>query len=386
MRNLSDTIARLAAFKHMKQPAQPSPSVDRLAYLGPFGSNPGALKGRIYIPKRPAAAMPLVVVLHGCTQSAAQYDAGTGWSMLAEEAGFALLFPEQGQANNLNRCFNWFQPSDFQRDQGEALSIRQMIDHMVATHSIDRSRVYVTGLSAGGAMALVMLADYPELFAGGAIIAGLPYGVATTIPGAFDVMRAHGLPDGPALRKLLPDATPSTGWPTVSVWQGTGDQTVSAANADAIIEQWRGVHQVAAKPDDVSKDGRVTRRVWHDARGDIRLEQVLIAGMGHGTPIDDKGPDALGAAGPFILDVGLSSTRLIAARWGLTAEHAASSTATTPHALDPDELLVTTEMPVQPQADDRQRNGTTAPNRSAREDVGGIRKVIEDALRQAGLM
>ncbi|SHE49791.1 esterase, PHB depolymerase family [Kaistia soli DSM 19436] len=387
MRNLSDTIARLAAFKAMKQPAAPSATDDRLSDLGPFGSNPGALKGRIYLPKRRSKPMPLVVVLHGCTQSAAGYDAGTGWSVLADEAGFALLFPEQVQANNLNGCFNWFQSSDFKRDQGEALSIRQMIERMATTYPIDRSRIYVTGLSAGGAMALVMLADYPELFAGGAIIAGLPYGVATTIPGAFDTMRAHGLPDGPALRRLLPDAEPATGWPTLSVWQGTGDRTVGAANADAIIEQWRGVHQVAAEPDEVVKSGRLTHRTWRDTGGGICLEQLLIAGMGHGTPIDDKGPDALGAAGPFILDVGIASTRLIAERWGLTEENATSDVQTRARVLEPDEMLVSAEMPMRddPSARRQGTNGAKAEP-AGHQGAGGIRKVIEDALRQAGLM
>ena len=108
-----------------------------------------------------------------------------------------MLFPEQQRANNANLCFNWFVPEDIRRDSGEALSIRQMIEATVVAHGIDRRRIFVTGLSAGGAMASVMLATYPEIFAGGAIIAGLPYGSAATIPEAFDRMRGHGGPVGP---------------------------------------------------------------------------------------------------------------------------------------------------------------------------------------------
>ncbi|TIL83807.1 MAG: PHB depolymerase family esterase, partial [Mesorhizobium sp.] len=113
-------------------------------------------------------AAPLVVVLHGCTQTAAGYDDGSGWSQLADQEGFTLLFPEQQRANNPNLCFNWFVPGDTKRNGGEALSIRQMIGAVVVEYGLDRKRIFITGLSAGGAMTSVMLACYPEVFAGGA--------------------------------------------------------------------------------------------------------------------------------------------------------------------------------------------------------------------------
>src|SRR5436190_14254356 len=153
-----------------------------------FGSNPGALRMFSYLPPQLSAECALVVVLHGCTQNAAGYDHGAGWSTLAERFGFALLLPEQQHSNNPNGCFNWFQAGDNERGHGEALSIRQMIEKMVSDHGIDRTRVFVTGLSAGGAMTSVMLATYPEVFAGGAIIAGLPYGAANNVQQAFENM------------------------------------------------------------------------------------------------------------------------------------------------------------------------------------------------------
>ncbi|RVD47672.1 PHB depolymerase family esterase, partial [Mesorhizobium sp. M7A.F.Ca.ET.027.03.2.1] len=104
---------------------------------------------------------PLVVVLHGCTQNAAGYDRHSGWSQLADEGGFALLYPEQQRANNPNLCFNWFLPADTARDRGEVFSIRQMIETMVVAHGLDRKQIFVTGLSAGGAMAAAMIATYP---------------------------------------------------------------------------------------------------------------------------------------------------------------------------------------------------------------------------------
>ncbi|MDP1910436.1 MAG: PHB depolymerase family esterase, partial [Hyphomicrobium sp.] len=160
----------------------------RLKELNEFGSNPGNLIVRTFVPDTIKPNAPLVVVLHGCTQNAALYDTGSGWSDLAEREGFALLYPEQQRSNNANLCFNWYQPGDAARGKGEALSISQMVAHMTAQHGLDPSRVFVTGLSAGGAMASVMLATYPDLFAGGAVIAGLPFASARTLPEALERM------------------------------------------------------------------------------------------------------------------------------------------------------------------------------------------------------
>ena len=327
MRTLGNTLARLKAFK-LPQGLVPRPDAsqanDRLTELRDFGANPGALDAYVFVPERPTA---LVVVLHGCTQSAAGYDQGSGWSELAERHGFALLFPQQTRANNGNLCFNWFVPEDTRRGGGEASSIRHMISAMVKRHDIDPARIFVTGLSAGGAMASTMLADYPELFAGGAIIAGVPHGVAHSVPQAFDRMRGHGLPDAPALEALVRAASPHHGpWPKISVWQGTADATVSDNNADAIVDQWRGLHGVAAAPDHTRKltHGAV-HRTWLDARGQPVIDDYRIPGMGHGTPLATGGPNGVGQAMPFMLDVGLSSTRLIAESWGLLGERRAAT-------------------------------------------------------------
>ena len=138
----------------------------RLQEVHGFGANPGNLRMFSHLPARLEADPALVVVLHGCTQTAAGYDHGAGWSTLADRYGFALLLPEQQPSNNPNGCFNWFQTGDIERGRGEALSIRQMVEKIVVDQGIDRRRVFITGLSAGGAMTSVMLACYPEVFAG----------------------------------------------------------------------------------------------------------------------------------------------------------------------------------------------------------------------------
>ncbi|MEI1247881.1 extracellular catalytic domain type 1 short-chain-length polyhydroxyalkanoate depolymerase [Rhizobium aouanii] len=362
MRSMSDTLARLAALRGTLR-AQATQSNPDLVALETFGSNPGALGGYIYLPSRRGKNMALVVVLHGCTQTAAGYDIGSGWSRMAEDYGFALLFPEQRPANNPNLCFNWFNPEDIRRDHGEVFSIRQMIAKVVADHDIDGRRVFVTGLSAGGAMAAAMLATYPDVFAGGAIIAGLPYASAATIPEAFDRMRGHRGPTGKELQQRLRNASEHKGpWPTLSIWQGSADRTVVPSNANTIVEQWRHVHGVDALPARVEDIGRHQRRVWTDADGGEAIELYTIAGMDHGTPLDVG--TGYGTSAPFMLDVGISSTVEIARSWGLVPSFEKRRNAK-PSAAQPENV---------------------AGPFGAGSDRGGIQKVIEDALRSAGLM
>jgi poly(hydroxyalkanoate) depolymerase family esterase len=379
LRNISDTIARLSAMRGRAGLA-PQHHDDSLSDLTAFGSNPGALRARFYVPEDLPRGAALVVVLHGCTQTAAGYDHGSGWSRLAAEEGFAVLFPEQQRANNPNLCFNWFVPEDVTRDRGEALSIRQMIEAMVTNHGLDRRRIFITGLSAGGAMAAAMLATYPDVFAGGAIIAGLAYGSASTIPEAFDRMRGHGRPSSVELQRRLAKASPHKGpWPRISIWQGTADHTVAPSNADSIVSQWQGVHGVGVSPARKETVDGQSRQVWCDADGNEVMEKYTIAGMGHGTPLQTSGAGGLGKAGPFMLDIGISSTRNTARFWGLIGPHARRSVKaeTASGALEP---YTPKEKPravhVDPNPEPRNPGSPTS----------GITKVIEDALRAAGLM
>lgn len=355
-----------------------------------FGSNPGNLRMLTYIPARLQERAPLVVVLHGCTQTAGGYDAGAGWSTLAERHGFALLMPEQRRANNPNTCFTWFSAEDTTRGQGEALSIRQMIAHMEQAHGIDSGRIYVTGLSAGGAMTSVMLATYPELFAGGAIIAGLPYGSAGNVQEAFEAMfQASPRPArawGDKVRAASPHAGP---WPKLSVWHGSADTTVKPANADAIVQQWADVHGVSATAaQETTVDGQ-RRRVWRDGTGNAVIESYTIAGMAHGTPIGA----GCGQAAPYILDVGISSTVRIAEFWELTATQpfaAAAERDDSPRTAAPSRPASTIVIDQEGRVlDDRaaapepKTQSRTADDGAPGFDPGAV---ITKALRAAGLM
>src|SRR6476619_8618770 len=165
MFDLGKAVGSLAKWEKLRGliAAAKPPSVDGFTALDPhtLATNPGNLRMWTYVPSEMADDRALVVVLHGCGQTAAGYNHGAGWSTLAKRYGFALLLPEQQRSNNPNGCFNWFQSEDIERGHGESASIRQMVATMVSDHGIDRRRVFITGLSVGGVMSSNMLACYP---------------------------------------------------------------------------------------------------------------------------------------------------------------------------------------------------------------------------------
>jgi poly(hydroxyalkanoate) depolymerase family esterase len=291
-----------------------------LAEVKSFGTNPGALRMFSYVPVVQQHPRALVVVLHGCGQSAAGYDVGAGWSTLAKHYGFALMLPEQQPSNNANTCFNWFNPEDIARERGEACSIRQMIARMVADHGIDPRRIFITGLSAGGAMTSVMLATYPELFAAGAVIAGLPFGVASNVREALTGMQSSRTRSPTELGDLVRRASKHKGqWPKISVWHGSADRTVHPGNANEIVKQWLDVHRLPREPMSESMVDGYPRQVWWDASGETVVESYTITDMAHGTPLGVADNDKrYGTKGAFMLEAGISSSYHIAKFFGLT--------------------------------------------------------------------
>ena len=291
-----------------------------LAEITGFGANPGDLRMFAYVPENLQPAPALVVVLHGCGQTAAGYDLGAGWSTLAQHYGFALLMPEQQLSNNGQGCFNWFNPEDTARDSGEACSIRQMIARMVSDHAIDTRRIYVTGLSAGGAMTTVMLATYPETFAAGAVIAGLPFGVATNVREALNGMFQTPAHPAGELGDLVRNASQHKGpWPKLSVWHGSADRTVNPANANEILKQWLDVHHLPPAPMSEGTVDGYPHQIWWNANGETVVESYTITNMAHGTPLGLADNDQrYGAEGAFLIEAGISSSHHIANFFGLT--------------------------------------------------------------------
>ncbi|EST28386.1 hypothetical protein N566_22815 [Streptomycetaceae bacterium MP113-05] len=284
-----------------------------------FGSNPGNLRMFRHVPDGLPQDRPLVVALHGCTQSAAEYDDETGWTELADRMGFAVLLPEQRSLNNGNMCFNWFQDADTSRGGGEALSVVQMMERMRADTGVDPGSSYVTGLSAGGAMTAVMMAAYPDRFDGGAVVAGLPYRCASTVVQAFGCMNPgvdrSAAQWGDAVRGASSHNGP---WPTLSVWHGTADTTVAPVNQRELVEQWTDVHGADATADDADTVEGYPHRVYRDPVGRAVVEEYEITGMGHGQPVDPgTGAGQCGRAAPYVLDVGICAALHIARFWGV---------------------------------------------------------------------
>ncbi|MBI5260475.1 MAG: PHB depolymerase family esterase [Bradyrhizobium sp.] len=317
-----DLLRRLPRLDGLRfaESARSARSRSPLVEVTGFGSNPGNLRMFSFVPNQLQEPRALVVVLHGCGQTAADYDLGAGWSTLARHYGFALLMPEQKISNNSNGCFNWFVPADARRDRGEARSIRQMIARMATEHGIDAHRVFVTGLSAGGAMTSVMLATYPEVFSGGAIIAGLPYGVASNVREALDGMFHSSARPDRELGDLVRNASDHRGpWPRISVWHGSADRTVNPGNADEIVKQWLNLHQLPPAPmSETTVDG-YPRQIWWNEDGDTIVESYTITDMAHGTPIGIADNDErYGMRGAFLIEAGISSSYHIAKFFGLT--------------------------------------------------------------------
>ena len=307
-----------------------------LTPLTGFGSNPGNLDAFKYVPQDSGtSSRPLVIALHGCTQRAEHYDDETGWVKFADKFHFALLLPQQKLANHPASCFRWFDPNDNERDKGEALSIRQMIEKMKTDSNIDPKRIYVTGLSGGGAMTAVMLATYPDVFAGGGIVAGIPYKCANSETEAQkkcgvllgNKMQAEKINMTPAKwGDLVRRASTSTGpFPAIpiSIWHGDVDGTVDPQNEIELMEQWTNVLGIDQNPEvneilNETTAHPITHQVFANNANRALVETFLVKGMDHGAPVDPgTAAEQCGTAAPFIFDVGICSSFFIAKFWGL---------------------------------------------------------------------
>jgi poly(hydroxyalkanoate) depolymerase family esterase len=263
----------------------------------------GTRRYRLYVPSGCAGqAVPLVVMLHGCTQDADQAAAGTRLNALAEASPCLVAYPEQTAAANQSRCWNWFSPLHQHRDRGEPSIIAGITRQVMERYAVDARRVYVAGMSAGGAMASIMAATYPDLYAAVGVHSGLAHGAAHDLPSAFEAMRTGG----PEIQQR----GPRTAVPVI-VFHGDRDTTVNPSNAEqvlmlAVIDD-RGRAGAGGHPPQTTRGqvpgGRGYTRVVHRGRdGGVVGERWLVHGGGHawsggdpaGSFTDPLGPDASG--------------------------------------------------------------------------------------------
>lgn len=255
---------------------------------------------KLYIPSSYEALspVPLVVMLHGCTQSPDDFARGTRMNTLAEEQTFLVAYPGQSQTANASKCWNWFRTGDQQRGRGEPALIAGITRQVMHDFSVDTKRVYVAGLSAGGAAAAIMGATYPELYAAVGVHSGLACGAASDLPSAFAAMQRGGRVSAAGVQRAgkFPRVVPTI------VFHGDSDTTVHRVNGDQVIGQARGATSLRQTESQGVSEGGVayTRTVQADESGHPVLEQWIFHGAGHawsggspdGSYTDPRGPDA----------------------------------------------------------------------------------------------
>ncbi len=282
-----------------------------LKAVSSFGDNPGALDMYIYSSVKKEIKAPVVVLLHGCTQSANDYDDETGWVALAEKFKFRLILAEQRFSNNFNTCFNWYQPGDITRNNGEAKSIISMVEYVVKNYATEKNKIFVTGLSAGGAMTSALLASYPDVFSAGGIVAGIPVGCARDILSGLSCMKgADRTPEEWAkVVKSLSKGYKGP-YPRVSIWHGSNDTVVAPKLAIESAEQWLSIHGLTKKDGVKKVKKKLTKYTFSD-----KVELNIVESMAHGQSINsDKG---CGSAIPYILDEGVCTAAHLAKFFGL---------------------------------------------------------------------
>jgi poly(hydroxyalkanoate) depolymerase family esterase len=270
-----------------------------------FACTAGSLNYKLFVPAGLGdAKAPLLVMLHGCTQSPDDFARGTRMNALAQAHGYVVAYPEQAPSRNPSRCWNWFRKDDQRRGQGEPAMLAALTAYLVKTHGLDERRVYAAGLSAGGAMATVLAATYPEVYAAIGVHSGLPFGAAHDLPSAYAAMKR-----GRGRRSPARGASGTRPVPAI-VFHGDGDTTVDPCNGAAVIAQClddgMGTGAQGESPQAEVQRGTVpggrgyTRTIYRSADGAVAAEQWVVHGAAHawsggdaaGSYTDPSGPDA----------------------------------------------------------------------------------------------
>ncbi|MBL4900302.1 MAG: PHB depolymerase family esterase [Colwellia sp.] len=281
--------------------------------LEEFGDNPGDLEASYFAPNRKNPA--LVVLLHGCTQQGDELALQSGLFSLAKKHNFALLLPQQGLSNNIQGCFNWYSADDSTRDSGESLSIKNMISHLQG--QLGSKKIYIIGLSAGGAMASGMLANYPALFAGGAVVAGLPFPCAEELVTGISCMENGPSQTVDELVTLVKKLNPhQKAWPKLSVWTGANDSIVNPLNSSMLAQQWANLSALEKKPIINKKSGYTITR-WQNSAKEVQVELVEVSDLGHGIMVNPQVENG-GEVSDYLLAAPVSTVKHIIDFWQLS--------------------------------------------------------------------
>lgn len=289
-----------------------------------FGTNPGNLSLFYYTPKNVKENAPMVVVLHGCGQGAAAAAELTGWNKLADEHGFYVMYPQQHFPNNPQHCFNWFKNNEIERGKGECESIKQMVDYMLKKFKVDSKNIFVTGMSAGGAMSVVMIATQPGMFKAAAIFAGGPYKPGSNIFSSAGSMVWGVDKTAEEWGDLVWRQNPAfkSKYPRVIIFHGTKDPVVNFRSAHEIVEQWTYLHQADSIPTNVDSEylgaPDVTRMAYCNKEKEEAVIFYKVKDLGHALPVnpgfcDNEG----GKTGIFATDKQFYSTFYTACEFGL---------------------------------------------------------------------
>ena len=277
--------------------------------LAEFGTNPGELSAKYYLPKQQANA--LIVLLHGCTQNGVELAKDSGLLFHAQINNLALLVPQQSQNNNIQSCFNWFSPQDITKDEGETLSLKQMIEK--TSQLAGTSDIFIVGLSAGGAMATNLLVHYPSLFKGGASVAGVPFPCADSLIKAISCMKTGPSSSVEELASAIKTNKNNT-IPKLSIWTGNEDQIVHPSNSSYMAKQWAKAYQLSMSPKTSTQYGSLSQ--WKSSDGETQIELIELDNFGHGLAVTDIGNGG-GTAAPYLLKTSIGTVNKLMDYWKL---------------------------------------------------------------------
>jgi feruloyl esterase len=263
-------------------------------------------------------------VLHGCGETANSVAELTGWNKLADTNDFIVLYPQQKFVNNVDVCFNWFMNRDIEKGKGECESIIQMIVYAIANYPVDENRIFITGFSAGAAMAVVMTATHPEFFQSGAIFAGGAYHMVNNPFDALNAMLGKKKVNEEKLAEVVRDQNPGYKgeYPTLIIYQGSNDPVVNVRNAEILVRQWTGIHDADTIRDKTEHAymgiNDITRSEYTDASGRTIVILYEVDNLGHRILVKPgEKNDEGGHTGMFSVDKGFHSTYQTAKEFGI---------------------------------------------------------------------